>query len=178
MSLLTRPISTNFKFARVSPIAVLMGAAILAAPLATARAESVKTHPIPMMQVAAADVPAVAPAMPSKPQTVEARIADLHAKLAITAEQEAKWNDVAKVMRANDARMQKLVAEKKAQFPKGMTAVDDLMTYQKFAEAHVAGLKNLTAAFKTLYGAMPADQKRIADQTFMHHDRVTVPAHG
>jgi periplasmic protein CpxP/Spy len=44
--------------------------------------------------------------------------------------------------------------------------VQDLQSYQQFAQAHVDGLKNLTAAFSTLYDAMPDAQKKVADQVF------------
>ena len=50
--------------------------------------------------------------------------------------------------------------------PKNMTAVEDLKTYQKFAQAHVDGLKNLISSFDTLYAAMPDAQKKIADEVF------------
>ena len=54
-----------------------------------------------------------------------------------------------------------------------MTAVQDLQTYQQFAQAHVDGLKNLTAAFSTLYDAMPDAQKKVADQVFLTSGRGT-----
>ena len=47
-----------------------------------------------------------------------------------------------------------------------MTAVDDLKMYQKFAQAHIDGLKNLIVSFEKLYAAMPDAQKKIADQVF------------
>ena len=43
-----------------------------------------------------------------------------------------------------------------------MTAPEDLKPYQKFAQAHVDGLKNLIASFDGLYAAMPDAQKKIA----------------
>ena len=50
--------------------------------------------------------------------------------------------------------------------PQNMTAVDDLKTYQKFAQAHVDGLKNLLSHFEAFYAAMPDAQKKIADEVF------------
>ena len=38
--------------------------------------------------------------------------------------------------------------------------------YQKFAQAHVDGLKNLIASFDKLYAGMPDTQKKIADEVF------------
>ena len=61
--------------------------------------------------------------------------------------------------------------------PQNMSAVDDLKTYQQFAEAHVDGLKNLTSAFSTLYNAMPDAQKKVADQVFMTSGHGTSAAH-
>jgi hypothetical protein len=43
-----------------------------------------------------------------------------------------------------------------------MTALDDLNTYRKFAQAHVDGLKNLIDDFKALYDSMPAPRSRHA----------------
>jgi hypothetical protein len=44
--------------------------------------------------------------------------------------------------------------------------MDDLNTYEKFAQAHVDGLKNLTSSFETLYTAMPDPRKKNADEVF------------
>ncbi len=69
-------------------------------------------------------------------------------------------------MRQNAAAMDKLVATNRTTAPQGKTAVDDLNTYEKFAQAHVDGLKNLISSFKTLYTAMPDAQKKNADEVF------------
>ena len=119
-------------------IAVLMSAPLLAAPLTLAHAQN-KASPI-----------ATNPA-DQKGGNVESRITQLHAELKITPDQESKWNSVAQAMRDNEANMEKLVAEKHQQGPQGLTAVDDLKTYQEFAQAHVDGLKNLTSSFSSLY---------------------------
>ena len=102
----------------------------------------------------------------SKGETVEQRITELHAALKITPDQEAKWNEVAQDMRENAAAMDKLVAETRKTPPQNMTAVDDLKMYQKFAQAHVDGLKNLLSHFEAFYAAMPDAQKKIADEVF------------
>ena len=47
-----------------------------------------------------------------------------------------------------------------------MSAVDDLQMYQKFAQAHVDGLKNLLSHFEAFYASMPDAQKKIADGVF------------
>jgi hypothetical protein len=80
-------------------------------------------------------------------------------------------------MRDNATAMKKLVEEKTAEAPHGMTAVGDLQTYQKFAQAHVDGLKNLSSSFETLYNSMPAQQKKVADQVFQDSGREAAPRH-
>lgn len=151
-----RPI-TCAPFVRTVAIAALMGATFVVTPLTATRA---------LAQAAATPTPAAATAE-TKGETVEQRITDLHAALQITPAEEAQWNGVAQAMRENAAAMDKLVAANRTSPPQNMTAVQDLQTYQQFAQAHVDGLKNLTAAFSTLYDAMPDAQKKVADQVFL-----------
>ena len=61
-------------------------------------------------------------------------------------------------MRENAAAMDKLIAANRTTPPQNMTAVEDLKMYQKFAQAHVDGLKNLISSFDKLYAAMPDAQ--------------------
>jgi cytoskeletal protein RodZ len=114
----------------------------------------------------ASQTPAPASRAEAKAETVEQRIETLHTQLQITPQEEPKWKAVAETMRANAAEMEKMADESEQQAAKGMTAVDDLKTYEKFARAHVAGLRKLTSSFEALYSAMPAAQKKIADQVF------------
>ena len=141
-------------------IVALMSASFLATPLTSAFA---------------ADAPA--PATRAAPQqggtetdaqseTVEQRITNLHTELKITASEEALWNNVAQAMRENAAAMEKLAAAKTLQAPQGMSAIDDLKGYEKFAQAHVDGLKNLLSSFETLYASFPDPQKKGADAVF------------
>ena len=156
--------------ARSFAFAALMGATMLASPLA-ARADTVHNAAIQLAQAAAPKTEAGAGATASKGETVEQHITSLHAALKITPAEDAKWNDVAQAMRENAANMDKLVAGSRTTAPQSMSAVDDLKMYQKFAQAHVDGLKNLISSFSTLYEAMPDAQKKIADQVFeaSHH---------
>lgn len=144
----------------VRPVAVaaVLGATLLATPMAV---------------VFAADAPAPAPqtasgkaAVDTKAETVEQRIATLHASLKITPDEEANWTPVAQAMRENAAAMEKLAASKTAKAPQTMTAVEDLKGYEAFAQAHVDGLKNLISSFETLYAAFPDAQKKVADGVF------------
>ena len=69
-------------------------------------------------------------------------------------------------MRENAAVMGKLIAETRKTPPQNMTAVADLQMYQKFAQTHVDGLKNLLSHFEAFYAEMPDAQKKIADEVF------------
>ncbi len=197
MSSFIHPIAIPAPFLRSVAIAVLMGATMLASPLTAARGDSAATVPIQLAQAATqpaqpANQPAqtVAPANQAaagatntgatkrtKGETVEQRIATLHKALKITPEEEPLWNAVAQAMRENAANMEKVVAANRATPPQNMTAMDDLTAYEKFAQAHVDGLKNLISAFQALYNAMPDDQKKVADQVFRTSARRGAASH-
>jgi hypothetical protein len=162
MTIITRPVATTF--ARALTFSALLGATLLGGTALSSAA---------FAQTVAATPPAATSSTEMKAESVEQRITSLHESLKITANEETVWMPVAQTMRDNAAAMLKLVAEKKAQSPANMTALDDMMNYQTFAQAHVDGLKKLNATFKTLYEAMPADQKAVADETFraFGHDK-------
>jgi hypothetical protein len=145
--------------ARSLAIAALFGATFLASPLIAAPTDSANTAPTQMTTPAQE-------AAARKAETIEQRISHLHKALKITPDEETNWNAVAQAMRDNAAAMEKLVAERNARASQGMTAVEDLKTYENFAQAHVDGLKNLIASFQTLYDAMPDAQKKVTDQVF------------
>jgi len=138
---------------------VLLGAGALATPLAAL------AQTAPTAKTASASVHHPASARMMKRETVEQRIAMLHASLKITPAEEARWTPVAQAMRDNEAAMQKLMVETAAK-PHPLSAVDDLRTYERFTQAHVGGLKNLISSFETLYQSMPDSQKVLADQVF------------
>jgi len=108
--------------------------------------------------------PAVA-AQSASVSRVEARIQEMHAKLAITAEQEDQWNQVAQVMRDNDSTLEPLIANRKAN-ANTMTAINDLDSYAAITSAHLEGIKKFTAVFSTLYDGMSEAQKKEADTLF------------
>src|ERR1700722_9099482 len=116
-------------WSRSLAIAALLGATLLAAPLAA--------QPAPRAAAKAAD---------SNPETVEQRITGLHASLQITAGEEANWTGVAQAMRDNAAAMEKLIAERTTDAADKMTAPEKLDAYGKFAQAHADGVKNLTTS--------------------------------
>jgi hypothetical protein len=165
MPYLTQPIALRTPFVRSVAIAALLGATMLATPLTAAWAQSPAPHPV-----------SATGATETKGETVEQRITTLHASLKITPAEETQWNGVAQAMRENAAAMDKMVATSRTVAPQNMTAVQDLQSYQQFAQAHVDGLKNLTSAFSTLYNAMPDAQKKVADEVFQSHG-TTAPAH-
>ena len=165
-------------FARSAAIAALLGATMLSTPSIAARAGTVTNGAFQLAQATAPQKQAAAEATQTKGETVEQRITDLHGALKITPEQEKQWNNVAQAMRENAGAMDKLVASNRTTPPQSMSAVDDLKTYQKFAQAHVDGLKNLISAFGTLYDAMPDAQKKVADTVFNTSGREPAPSHG
>jgi protein CpxP len=95
------------------------------------------------------------------------RIKSIHEKLHITADQEAKFGKLADVMRANAKDMSEAV-EKRQEAEKTTTAIDDLKAYQKIAQTHADGLKDLVPAFEGLYGSLSESQKKEADELFTH----------
>jgi hypothetical protein len=153
---------------RSAIVGAVIGAMLLASPLASAQTAAVP-----------AAAPAATPAAPAaaapqahrarrahRAETVEQRIALLHAELKITAAEENDWKPVAQAMRDNAAALEKLASDKSASLKQGVTAVDDLEIYAAFAQAHVDGLKTLIGAFTTLYNSFPDAQKKLADQVF------------
>ncbi|MDX2028271.1 MAG: Spy/CpxP family protein refolding chaperone [Alphaproteobacteria bacterium] len=98
-------------------------------------------------------------------ERVEERIKTLHTKLGITKEQEPAWNDVAQAMRDNEVTISSLIRERHDK-TKARTAVDDLNSYQKIAQAHADGLKKVSASFEELYKDMSDAQKKNADKVF------------
>ena len=164
MASFIRPIAKSATLIRSVAIAALLGATTLAGPLSAARADTVTNGAFQLAQAAQSEAGKGATEL--KGESVEQRITDLHAALKITPNQEAQWKMVAQDMRENAAAMDKLIAETRATPPQDITAVTDLQMYQKFAQAHVDGLKNLLSHFKALYAAMPDVQKKVADAVF------------
>ena len=155
--------------ARSLAIASVAGAALLAGTMTPVVAQTPPEGKKP---------PAAAAATSSKPETVEQRIEMLKTALKITPEQEPKWKAVAQAMRDNASHMEKLVADKRKVAPEKTTAVDDLKTYQDFAQAHLDGIKHLTSAFKSLYDSMTPDQKKNADTVFESYGTQRSPQQG
>jgi protein CpxP len=163
MTIFSQPQPLRAPFGRSFAFAALMGASMLAWPLAVAHAGNTESK---VVQSATPQTHAAEAVTATKGETVEQRIATLHASLKITPDENAKWDAVAQAMRENASNMDQLIAETRKTAPQDMSAVDDLKLYQKFAQAHVDGLKNLISSFATLYSAMPDAQKKVADTVF------------
>ena len=136
---------------------LLLAIATLAAPTSAAT---------PGQTQASAPVMTVAAHTP-----VDTRINNLHARLQITADQEALWQPVAQVMRDNASTMDSLRQSRMAN-ANNMSAVDDLRSYGQVVDAHADGVKKLTSAFEALYNSMSDTQKHNADLIFRsdtHH---------
>jgi periplasmic protein CpxP/Spy len=96
---------------------------------------------------------------------VEKRIADLHARLKITPAQEQKWSQFTQVMRDN-ARQMDQDYQQRSQRVQEMSALDNMHSYAKIAEAHAQDVQKLVSPFEALYSSMSAEQKHTADQVF------------
>ena len=151
-------------------VALVFGAALMTTPFAAVHAQGMMS-PHAQATDSSGRVAEHADRMEQRAETIEQRITTLHAELKITPAQETKWQAVAQVMRDNAASMEKLASDKASQSKTEMTAVEDLQTYQQFAQAHVDGLKKLVSVFETLYDSMPQSQKSVADQVFDRSQR-------
>ena len=100
---------------------------------------------------------------------VQQRIADLHAKLAITPSEESLWSAVAQTMRDNAGQLDAAIDKRENA---DTTAVEDLNAYGDVVQAHADGIKKLSAVFSPLYASMSDQQKMVADEVFAqagHH---------
>ncbi len=105
-----------------------------------------------------------------EPAQVDARIGKLHDQLQITPAEEPMWNKLAGVIRANAEAMRQAYAQRHA----GMDTLDashNLHSYARSAEVHAHNMARFADAFDGLYRAMPADQKKVADQVFRKHGK-------
>lgn len=102
----------------------------------------------------------------------QARIARLKRELKITAAEMPEWNTLAQVMEDNQDQMETLYQRRQNETGQ-TTAVDDLVNYQKIADAQSDGLKKLIPAFQALYDKLSPEQKKTADTLFRPRARQT-----
>lgn len=130
-------------------------------------------------------VPAAA-ATPSVPMTktraqkhadvVEQRVSDLHAQLAITAEQSKQWDAFADVMRANAKKIDQAYRERAQKLPT-MDADDAMKSYAALTQQHAENMQKLSAAFSDLYGVLSPEQKQVADAMYRNEQAKKKAAH-
>jgi hypothetical protein len=99
---------------------------------------------------------------------VEMHINDLHARLKISAPEEAQWNAVASAMRQSASDLDAAIDKRQSMGDKA-SAIDDLNAYAAIAQSHADGVKKLVDVFAPLYAAMSDPQKKLADEVFMPH---------
>jgi hypothetical protein len=173
---------TNQAFGALA--AAILGAAVVAIPSAAtwagptareylAQSTSPQAAPGQLFQLASGQ----ATHRQTTGDPVEAQIKSLRDRLRITPAQQPQWEAVAQVMRDNAKTFNGLVRER-AQAARGMSAVDDLRSYQKIADAQADGLNKLVPPFEALYDSMSADQKKNADSIFGHSHRQTAAKSG
>jgi len=144
----------------------IFGASVFVAALALGAPAGLAQQPAAPSAPPAASAPSKSTAAkPTREQRVEARIKTLHAQLKIAPDQEQDWNAVASVMRDSASSIDQL-SQQRSKGRAGMTAVDNLRSYQAIADAHADEMNKLVPAFSALYDKMTPDQKKNADQVF------------
>jgi hypothetical protein len=113
---------------------------------------------------AAGQKPAAKPAQQAPADPTERQLSDLHKRLNITQAQQPQFDAFAQVIRQNAQEMNSMMGQEQPQ--KKTTAVEDLKTSAKMAQAEADGLKKLVPAMEALYASLSDQQKRIADQVF------------
>lgn len=96
---------------------------------------------------------------------VEAKIADLHAKLEITPAQQGRWEQFAQVMRDNAHTIDQAFEQRTKTIP-GMSAVENIQSYADLSTEHAKEVQKLVPAFQAVYETFSDTQKRHADDVF------------
>lgn len=109
-------------------------------------------------------IPVAQTQMNGPEQRVKGRIAELHAKLRITAAQEAKFKAMADVMTANAQSLATLLQERTQD--KDTSADASLHWYERLVDAHADALRKFVPAFAELYASLSDSQKKTADAMF------------
>ena len=131
------------------------------------------------MPAAASTASGATPASATRPASdpVAQRIADLHAQLAITSDQEAKWTPFAQAMRDNDDSIREAF-KKRAEGVNTMNAADNMTSWAAIAQMHAQAMQKLASAFGEVYNSLSADQKAKADALFRAKMKAHMKAHG
>jgi hypothetical protein len=142
----------------------ILGAAALAATLASALAQgqSPPVAPIPAAPAASGPAPALSPEARAE---VDARITKLQAELGITQAQLPLWSAFAQAMRDNAASTDALFTRRAGAVAK-MSAVENMHSYAEIARAYADNTERLATAFDSLYASLSPTQKAAADTLF------------
>lgn len=155
---------SSLRTGRIATAAVLLPAILLAVSSHATFAVADAASGAPASIAAPARAQGSAPKAQSASQ-IESRITGLRKELRVTADQDAQWDDLAQVMRDNAQKMRADIAERSKNL-KGMSAVEDLQSYERIADEHADGLKRLVPAFQALYVKMSPAQQKNADHVF------------
>jgi len=155
-----------------SPAALraLAGAVVLlsfgvAADRATAQTANKPQPAQAQAQSPAGQNPAATPKQaPAADNPVEAHLADIKQQLNITAAQQPKFDEFAKVIKQNAETMD--AAMQKAQQSIQQSAVEGLRAAASLTQTEADNLKRLVPALEGLYATLSAEQKHMADELF------------
>ena len=144
----------------------LAGAVVLLSLGAAADSATAQTANKPAQaQAPAGQKPAAAPTQaPAAGNPIEAHLADIKQQLNITAAQQPKFEEFAKVIRQNAETME--AAMQKVQQSVRQSAVEGLRTAASLTQTEADNLKRLVPALEALYAALSGEQKRMADELF------------
>ena len=100
---------------------------------------------------------------------VEARIAEMHAKLHITSAQQPQWDAFTAVMRENAQHTEQVIAARGA--ANTATALDEMRGYTAMASAHATDMQKMLPVFEALYNSFSPEQQKQADAVFREQRR-------
>jgi periplasmic protein CpxP/Spy len=98
----------------------------------------------------------------------ERRIADLHSRLHITAEQTRQWDQFAQVMRQNATELEQTNRQRAEQLG-SMSAVDNVQSFAQLEQQRANDMQRVVPALQALYAALSDQQKALADQLFRNY---------
>ncbi|MCB8873691.1 Spy/CpxP family protein refolding chaperone [Acidisoma silvae] len=154
-------ISTAHAQSTSQPATLSPGSAAAPAPTSPTTPAEV---PAPSATPAATDK--ASPAHRHGSQALNTYLTALHKDLKITPDEEPQWTAFADTIRDNAAQLGQAYRARRQQLPT-MDATQDLSSFIQVEQLRLDGLKKSSDAFNTLYAAMPADQKKVADGVFL-----------
>lgn len=104
------------------------------------------------------------------PQKVDQKLATLKGELKITEAQTPAWNGVADAVRANANAMRSAAEAKKAS-GKQTDVLKRMESRDQWAKLRAQNSDRLLTAFRPLYSQLNDEQKQIASEKFMQHQK-------